>query len=134
MKRLYGRHLEISTNGENWTFAKFFKNDMCYIEEKPELQEVWKADTYEKVIRLLNGWGLMYTEIKIPFINKHIISVAVPFSNGILLTEKNMELYIRVKYNDESQAPMDKLMKFLSNEDFKEWARDNNLTYFEKRC
>ena len=92
MKRLYGRHLEISTNGENWEFAKFFKNDMCYIEELPELQEVWKADSYEKVIRLLNGWGLMYTEIKIPFINKRIISVVVPFSNGILLTEKNMEL------------------------------------------
>lgn len=134
MKRLYGRHLEISTNGKDWEFAKFFKNDMCYIEELPELQEVWKADNYEKVIRLLNGWGLMYTKIKIPFINKHIISVATPFSSSILLTEKNMELYIRIKYNDESQAPMEKLMKFLSNEDFKEWAKDNELNFLEKRA
>ena len=134
MKRLYGRHLEISTNGENWAFAKFFKNDMCYIEELPELQEVWKADSYEKVIRLLNDWDLMYIEIKIPFINKRAILVEVPFAGTILLTKKNMELYIRIKYNDESQAPMDKLMKLLSNEDFKEWARDNNLVYFEKSC
>ena len=134
MKRLYGRHLEISTNGKDWEFAKFFKNDMCYIEELPELQEVWKADTYEKVIRLLNGWSLMYMEVKIPFINKCFILVEVPFAGTILLTKKNMELYIRIKYNDESQAPMEKLMKFLSNEDFKEWAKDNNLTYFEKSC
>lgn len=134
MKRLYGRHLEISTDGENWKFAKFFKNDMCYIEELPELQEVWKADTYEKAIRLLSGWNLMYMEIKIPFINKRIVSIPTPFSNSILLTEKNMELYIRVKYNDESQAPMESLMKLLSNEDFKEWVKDNNLTYFEKSC
>lgn len=134
MKRLYGRHLEISTNGKDWQFAKFFKNDMCYIEELPELQEVWKADTYEKVIRLLNDWSLMYMEVKIPFINKRFILVEVPFAGTILLTKKNMELYIRIKYNDESQAPMEKLMKFLSNEDFKEWARDNNLTYFEKSC
>lgn len=134
MKRLYGKHLEISTDGENWEFAKFFKNDMCYIEEVPELQEVWKADTYEKVIRLLNRWSLMYMEIKIPFINKGIISVAVPFSGTIFLTKRNMELYIRIKYTDESHAPMEDLMKYLSNEDFKEWVKDNNLKYFEKSC
>lgn len=133
MKRLYSRHFEISTDNKNWEIAKFFKNEMCYIEELPELQIVWEANTYEKVIRMLNDWNLKYMEIKIPFINKHIISIATPFSNCILLTKKNMNLYIRVKYHDESQAPMDKLMKFLSNEDFKEWAKDNNLIYFEKK-
>lgn len=133
MKCLYGRHLEISVDGEHWEFIKFFKNDMCYIEEIPELQEVWKADTYEKVIRLLSGWELHYMEIKIPFINKHFVSIVVPFSSSILLSKKNMEIYIRIKYTDESNAPMERLIKDLSNEDFRAWAKDNELKYFEKR-
>jgi hypothetical protein len=134
MKKLYGRHLEISTNGKDWEFVKFFKNDMCYMEEVPDFQEVWKADTYENAIELLSGWRLHYMEIKIPIIKKRFVSIAIPFSGNIIMSEKNTELYIRVKYDDKSQATMEELMKRLSNQHFIEWAKDNELNFLEKRA
>ena len=134
MKKLYGRHLEISTNGKDWEFIKFFKNDMCYMEEIQDFQEVWKANTYENAIELLSGWRLHYMEIKIPIIKKRFVSIIVPFSSNIIMSEKNTKLYIRVKYNDKSNASMEELMKHMSNQDFKAWAEENNLKYFEKRA
>lgn len=133
MKKLYGRHLEISTNGKDWEFVKFFKNNICYIEEVQNFQEVWKADTYEKAIRLLDYWNIHYKEIKIPIIGKRFMSVTVPLSNNILTSEKNIELYIRIRYDDKSHATMEDLIKHMSNQDFKAWAEENNLKYFDKR-
>lgn len=134
MKKLYGRHLEISKNGENWEFIKFFENDMCYIEPVIDLQDVFYADTYETAIKLLNYFDIKYLEITIPIIKKRFLSIAVPFSGSITMSEKNIEFYIRIKYDDKSNASMQELMKRLSNQDFKAWAEDNNLKYFEKRA
>lgn len=129
MKKLYSRHLEASLDGEHWTFAGFFRNMYCYKEEIPDLQEVEIATNYEEVMELVKEWKLDHKEKKNLFTRKNYVKIKLLFTDFCT----SDRLYIRVKYNDESNATMSDLMKNLSNQDFKAWAEDNNLKYFEEK-
>lgn len=135
MKKLYRRHLEVSIDGGNsWEFAAFFKNDYCYIEEVPDLQKVEKGNTYDEVLELAKSWQLMYKEKKSILTKKRYLIIKLPFTSFIVYDNgKQEDFQVRVKYEDKSNASMRDLMDYLSNQDFREWASDNKLKYFEKR-
>ena len=135
MKKVYGRILEVSKNGEDWEFAAFFNHDYCYREEIPELQEVDIATTYEEAVELVKSWELEYKEKKSIFTRNKYLVVKIPFTEIYLHDNgKPKNFQIRVKYKEEKNISMYDLMKYMSHKDFQEWAKDNNLTYFEKNC
>ena len=135
MKKIYGRHLEISDDyGETWDFLSFFKNDYCYIEEVKELQEVFIKDSYEEVVNFVKKLDLRYNERKALFTNTRVLEVMGLMHMHRLTSKQSADsMQFRIKYSDESDASMKELMKHLSNKDFRAWAEDNNLKYFEKR-